>query len=73
MRIYIGYQVRYCNDISLIEMDDLSFQVRPQRIIFIPKRGTLNNVVVYRFCVFFAYKTRRALSFKEPWNATIKT
>ena len=64
-------KVRHRKAISLIEIDDLSFQVRPQRIIIIPKRRTLNEVVIYRFCVFFAYKTKGALNFKEPWNATI--
>ena len=57
----------------MIGIDDLSFQVRPQRTIIIPKRETLNKVVLYRFSVFFAYKTKRAISIKEPWNATIKT
>ena len=40
-----GCKVRYCNAISLIEIHDLSFQVKPQRIIIIPKRGKLNKVV----------------------------
>ena len=65
--------VRHRNAISLIEIDDINFQVRPQRTIIIPKRETLNKVVIYRFCVFFAYKTKRTLSIKESWNATVKT
>ena len=73
MRIQVGYKVRHRTAISLIEYDDLSFQVRSERTIIISKRETLNKVVIYRFCVFFAYKTKRALSFKEPWNATVKT
>ena len=73
MQIKVRYKVRHRNAISLIEIDDPSFQVRPQRTIIIPKGGTLNKVVIYHFCVFFAYKTKRALSFKEPWNATVKT
>ena len=30
-------------------------------------------MVTYRFCVFFAYKTKWALSIKEPDDATVKT
>ena len=70
MLIQVGYKVRHRNAISLIEIDDLSFQVRPKRIIIIPKREALNKVLSV---LFFAYKTKRALSFKEAWNGTIKT
>ena len=41
MRIQVGYEVRHRNAISLIEIDDLSFQTRPQRTIIIRERHSI--------------------------------